>query len=590
MQAVWRTLTDARTSRRVGLLEGAHGRVGEVALLLAVSVPALFAGLGLPFLDPDEGLYADITRNMLAGGDWVLPRFNGLPYLEKPPLFFWLGTVTLGLGAPAEWGLRVWSAVAALGTVLLAWRIAQRLYGSPAGVLAGLALATTAGYGLYVRKASTDFVFVFCLTLSVYGFLRDAERSDRGRLRFLLVYLAAALGVLTKGLIGVVFPALIVGLSLAWVRHLSWRELNLVRGGALFALVALPWHLAVAWQHPELFRFYLIDNQILRFLNLRGFVEDDVPVSTLGFLIVSFVWLFPWGVFVLARSGRDAKPGARWRSIAVIWALVVIGFFALSRSKLEYYALPAFPALAVLVGGAWKAGRDIGRWFLIGLIGTSIVGLAAVWLGAHLTADQAFNGLAELNVYYRILRDQGAAFPYPSPRPFGTLLQALGVTLLAGWCVAAGCWWRGWRCASFGTLVAQAGVIGALIVQLLYVVEPHHSAKAVSGAIRAAATADDVIAHEGSLEYSAALPFYTGRRVVVVDGTRGDLELASTFAEARGYFLDTGEFARLWSGSRRVFLVTQRPRERSVAGGLAGESVHLLGQFGSRWLYSNRES
>lgn len=560
----------------------------EAAVLLLVAVPLLFVGVNLSFLDPDEGLYADIARTMLESGDWVLPRFNGLPYLEKPPLYFWLASLTLTLDRSAAWPVRIWSPIAALGTVLLVWRIGRPLYGGSAGFFAGLALATTAGYGLFVRRASTDLVFVLCLTLSMYGFLRDVERSARGRSRFLLFYLGAALAVLAKGLIGVVFPVLIVGVSLVWVGRLSLRELNLVRGTALFGLVALPWHAAVAWRHPDLFRFYLLDNQLLRFLGLRAFVEDDVSVSTIGFLLVTFIWLFPWGVFVLARSGRDLSPGAPWRPVVAVWAVVVIAFFALARLKLEYYALPAFPALAVLVGGAWASGRDVGRWLFVGAIGAVVTGLGAVWLGGRLTTDQAFNGLAELNVYYRILRDQGTAFPFPSARPFGALLQALGVTLVLGWSVAALSWWLGWRRLSFATLVAHGAVIAILIVQVLQLVEPHHSVKGVSEAIRSLAARDDVVMHEGSLEYSASLPFYTGRRVIVVDGVRGDLDFASRLPEAQGYFVDVPGFQRVWGGPLRVFLVTRHPRERSAANTLPVESVHVLGRFGSRWLYSNR--
>ncbi len=525
---------------------------------------------------------------MEQGGDWVLPRFDGLPYLEKPPLYFWLGALALGTGLPAEWGLRGWSALAALGTALLTWRIGGRLYGARAGWVAAVALLTMAGTTLYVRKASADFLFVFCLTLALYGFIRDAERPGRGRARFLLFYLGAGLAVLTKGLIGALFPALIVGLSLLWVRRLPLRELNLARGVALFGAVVLPWHVMAAWRAPGLFWFYLVDNQALRFLGLRGFAEDDVSMSTLGFFAVSFVWLFPWSVFVLARPAPDPSRAARWRPVLVIWALIVVGFFALSRSRLEYYALPAFPALAVLVGGAWASGRDVGRWLGVGLAGCAVVGAWALWAGATLTPDQALRGLAELNVYYRILRDQGLGFPFESARPFGALLQALGVTLIAGWALAALCWLRGWRRASFAALVGVGVVIGALIVQLLQLVEPHHSARAVSSEIVARARPGDVIAHEGSLEYSAALPFYTARRIVVVNGARGDLEFASRLPDARGYFLDTPGFLQLWRGGARVFLVTQRPGERSVVAGLPSDSVHLLGRFGSRWLYSNR--
>jgi hypothetical protein len=559
----------------------------QLVLLLAVSIPTLFIGLGLPLLDPDEGLYAEISREMLKSGAWLVPHFNGLPYLEKPPLYFWLTALTLWIFGSVEWAPRLWSAFPALGSVLLTWRIGRRLYGSTAGLLGALALSTTTGYALYVRKASTDFLFVFCLTLALYGFLRDAEQRTTKRTRFLLFYLGAGLGLLTKGLIGILFPALIVGLTLCWVRRLTIAELNLARGAALFGLVALPWHLAAAWRQPELFWFYLWDNQVLRFLNLRAFLEDDVPISTVGFLVATFIWFFPWVVLLMARREPDPTSRSQWRPMVMIWALVVVGFFVLSRSRLEYYALPAFPALAVLAGAGWAAGRDTGRWLRVGLVGCGAVGLWSFWIGASLTPEQALSGLAELNVYYRILREQGMGFPFESPRPFAWLLQQLGVTLIVGWALAAFCWHRRWRHTAFGALAAMAGVIGLLIVQLLQIVEPHHSAKAVAQAILGEAAADDVIVHEGSLEYSAALPFYTGRRIVVVNGTRGDLDFASRRPEARGFFLDGSALAPLWEGERRLFLVTQRPLEQSVLSRLPADSIHHLGTFGSRWLYSN---
>ncbi|PYN71499.1 MAG: hypothetical protein DMD96_35820, partial [Candidatus Rokuibacteriota bacterium] len=325
----------------------------QFSLLVVLSALLLFVKLGMPFLDPDEGLYGAIAHEMLSRGDWVIPHINGLPYLEKPPLYFWLTALTFQLFGLSEWATRLWSALAALGTVLLTWRIGRRLYGRRAGLLAGLVIATVVGNALYVRKASTDQLFVFCLTLAMYGFLRDAERADRGRARFLLFYLGAALAVLAKGFIGVVFSVLIVGLGMAVVRRLSWRELNLVRGAALFAVVAVPWHALVLWRSPRLFEFYVVDNHILRFLDARRYVEDDVPSSTLGFLVASFLWAFPWSAFTLARreSRRepDPSPRASWRPVLIIWLVAVVGLFALSRFKHEYYALPAFPALAVLV-------------------------------------------------------------------------------------------------------------------------------------------------------------------------------------------------------------------------------------------------
>jgi 4-amino-4-deoxy-L-arabinose transferase-like glycosyltransferase len=557
---------------------------GDLFVLLAVSVPLLFVGLGLELLDPDEGLYADIARTMLVSGDWVLPRFNGLPYLEKPPLLFWLAAPSMTI-LGGEVALRGWSAAAALGTVLLTRRIGRQLYGTHAGLLAGLMLATTAGYALYVRKASTDFLFVFCLTLALWGFVKDVGRGPAPA-RFLLGYAGIGLGVLAKGLIGVVLPVAIVAVTLVWVRGLGWRDLNLARGGLILAALVLPWHVLVALRDPALFGFYVIDNQVLRFLNLRAFLEDDVPVSTLGFLLVTFVWLYPCGVFALARPAPATPAERRWRPLVAVWALVVVGFFALSRSKLEYYALPAFPAFALMAGAAWASARDVGRWLVVALVGSAAVGCAAIWVGAHLTPAQALTGLGELNVYYRILREQGWPFPYESVRPFAALLQGLGVILIVGWAAATACWFRGWRRTSFACIAAVGVAIAALIIALLHVVEPHHSAKAVAAAIATRLDADSVIVHEGSLEYSAALPFYTGRRVVVVNGARGDLDFASQLPEASGYFLETEGLASLWRDRRRVFLVTRHPPRHSVVRTLP--SVLQLGRFGSRWLYSNQ--
>jgi 4-amino-4-deoxy-L-arabinose transferase-like glycosyltransferase len=561
-------------------------RLTALALLLVLSAPFLFMKLGMPFLDPDEGLYATIALEMARDGDWVMPHANGLPYLEKPPLYFWLTALTFRLLGPSEWATRLWSALPLLGTVLLVWRIGRRLYGDGAGLLAGIVMATMVGNALYVRKASADQLFVFCLTLAIYGFLRDAERTDRGSRRFLLFYLGVALSVLAKGFIGL-FAPLIVGLGVALVRRLSWRDLNLARGATLAALIAGPWHVLVAWRSSTLFGVYLLDAHLLRFFNARRYVEADVPLSTLAFLAASFVWAFPWSAFTLARPGPARTPGAHWRPVIVLWLVAVVGAFALSRFKHEYYALPAFPALAVLVGAAWAGGRDIGRWLAIGLLGCTAVGLGALWIGAAPTAGQVLNGLAELNAYYRILRDQKVPLPF-EPGQFGVLLQGLGSVLLVGWGVAAVFWARGFRRTAFASVVGLAGAITLLIVRLLGIVEPHHSVKEVAEVINAQAAAADVLVLEGSLSYGGALPFYTRRRVLIVNGAVDYYGVTARLPEARGVFIDTGELAKLWQGPRRVFLVAHRPFDRTLIAALPPLSVRDLGAHGGSRLYSNR--
>ncbi|MCH6546403.1 MAG: glycosyltransferase family 39 protein, partial [Deltaproteobacteria bacterium] len=147
---------------RPGSFSSDDNWIRDLTLLVAVSVPFLFWGIGsVSFLDPDEGMYGDIARGMAIGGDWIRPHFNALPYLEKPPLYFWLGGLTMKLFGPSEWAIRLWSALPALGSVLLAWQLGRLIYGPKAGLIAGLALATNVGFVLYVRKVSTDFLLVF---------------------------------------------------------------------------------------------------------------------------------------------------------------------------------------------------------------------------------------------------------------------------------------------------------------------------------------------------------------------------------------------------------------------------------------------
>jgi len=127
-----------------------------------------------------------------------------------------------------------------------------------------------------------------------------------------------------------------------------------------------------------------------------------------------------------------------------------------------------------------------------------------------------------------------------------------------------------------------------LILSLLRVVEPHHSAKEVSMAITSEANHGDLVVHEGSLEYSGSLPFYTGRRIVVLNGKRGDLDFSSQLPEAHGWFVDTQDLVKIWAGSERVFLVTQKPLGKSALSSIRASSIHQIGQYGSRHLYSNQ--
>jgi 4-amino-4-deoxy-L-arabinose transferase-like glycosyltransferase len=575
----------------------------DLCLIFAVSLPFIFWGIGsVSFLDPDEGMYGAIAREMAEGGDWITPHFNGVRYLEKPPLHFWLSALTISLFGPSEWAVRLWSGIPALGTVLLIWRMGEWLYGRHAGLLAGIIFATSVGVFRYVRVAATDFLLVFSLTLSLFGFIRSLSFGRGGRTDYLLFYFGAALAVLSKGLIGLVFPILMVGLFLWQSRvDIKLSQMNLKWGFLLFFGLTLPWHLLAGWNNSGFLWFYFADNHFLRFLNTRGFIEDDVPVKTISLLVLTLIWFFPWSLFlpVALRQGfprfRAALPlNEGLRLLVGVWALGIMVFFSLSSSKLEHYSLPAIPALSLMVGGRWAealspSGPTTGlKWSLgVGAVLCLLVGLSLVLLSHGLTPEAAFAALAELNVYYRILQEQGLEFPF-SAEPFIPLLRWLGLILVVGSPLAYLLFRSKRFWDSFTVFVGISAGIAILVFRLELLVESHHSSKAVAHVLLAQLKPGDVIVHEGSLEYSGGLPFYLGHRVRVLNGKRGDLDFGSRDEETKGLFLDGAEFSRLWDSGQVVFLVTRSGLRKSVVQGLPPERGILVGEFGSRSLYSNK--
>ncbi len=578
----------------------------------------------ISLLDPDEGMYGAIAREMVEKGDWITPHFNGVRYLEKPPLYFWLTAIATAFFGPTEWAIRLWSTLPTLGTAILCWQIGRFLYGGRTGLLSAIIFVTSIGVFRYARVAATDSLLVFSLTLSLYGFVkaRLSQRSivngqwgrgrgrtiDYLRLTFdsppgsLVFWLGIALGMLSKGLVGIFLPFLIVGLYL-WFsgERVTPKEMHLKWGLPFFLVLTVPWHLLAAWKNPGFFEFYVMDNQFLRFFSDRAFLEDDVPVTTIAFVGLTFIWFFPWSLFLSAtlRQGFPDRrsvspPQEKLRLLVGLWAVAVIGFFALSSSTLEHYILPALPPLSLMVGVLWAEAVGAPKplpslkWLLVAsAIGCGLVGVALILWADRLTSNGVFSWLAELNVYYRILKDQGMPFPFPSVAPFVPLAKGLGIVLAIGLPLAMilFCLRKPW--ASFIAVTGVAAGVAVMVLRLDFVMEPHHSTKSVALALKTRAQKGEIIVHEGPLEYSGGLPFYSGRQIYVLNGKRGDLDFGSRYPEGRDLFLNDGDFARLWKGNRRVFFVTRLMERENALKKLSLENVFLLGRYGSRSLYSN---
>jgi 4-amino-4-deoxy-L-arabinose transferase-like glycosyltransferase len=314
-------------------------------LLLGLGLVGLvlfFYQLGAAYLmDPDEGRYAEIAREMLALRNWLIPHLNHLPYLEKPPLVYWLTAASFKVFGFTAAAARLPVAVSALAGVFLAYSLGRVLWGPLAGVLGALVLATCAGYVALGRILILDMTFALFLNLAIgLGYL--ALSRVRPRL-WPWAYLALALAVLTKGPVALVLAGPILVIWAAVCRR-PWSPLINLKGWLLLAILTLPWFIAVQWRYPEFFRFFFLEHHLLRFLTPAIHPEPlyyYLPVL-LG-LMLPWTWLLPW---VLATN-RWRDPDERF---LMIWATVILLFFSLSRGKLAPYILPALLPLALLVG------------------------------------------------------------------------------------------------------------------------------------------------------------------------------------------------------------------------------------------------
>jgi 4-amino-4-deoxy-L-arabinose transferase-like glycosyltransferase len=590
----------------------------QLAIIAAVCAWFSFWGIGsVSFIDPDEGMYGTIAREMAAGGDWITPRFNGVRYLNKPPLLFWLSALTFKISGPSEWGVRLWSALPAFGAALLVWLMGTWLYGSPGGFFSALIFSSAVGIFLYSHVTLTDLLLVFTVSLAVTAAM-SSLRADDSNVRFsgqrnrrevgatLFFYLALALGVLAKGLVAVLLGAAIIGIFalICGRADAVYRSLVANRyalgGVVLFFIFVAPWHILAIRENPGFFQYYLLDNQLLRYVKGGSLIEDDVSVTTRAFLLLSLVWFLPWSLLLpvvvrgLFKIARAFSPAHDLRLLPPLWALTVLIFFSLSSSKLEHYSLPALPALSLMTGGWWaqrlalnKPAAKPGRYLALGFLTIAVTGIVMLLFGFAPTAPNLSNALSGIMGYYRAMRAQGYDIPIAA-ESFFTIGVGAGLTVLAGLSVAALLLtFNRVYAAFFAFLLTSAGIF-ILLFHLLLLLEPYHSSKPIAEAILPRLQPHDVLLHEDPLEYSGGLAYYTGRRIYVINGKRGSLEFGSRYPEAQDLFLDTEMLGRLWDGERKLFFLTRLPRERSAVRLLPQQEVVLLGQFGARWLYTNK--
>jgi 4-amino-4-deoxy-L-arabinose transferase-like glycosyltransferase len=435
----------------------------DVPALLSLCGAIYFWRLGANGLfDLDEGLYVSAAREMHLSGDFVTLRIHGVPFYDKPPLVFWAAAGCMRLFGQSEWAARLPSALACTLLALLVYYFGRRLFDRRAGLIAGAMVVLSPLMGMVGRQLMLDAMLCLWVAVALAGwFCGELASPDRSRPWYLLFWLGCALGVLTKGLPGVVLPLATVFTYLVWTERgrpasvvARLRAASPVTGIFLFVAIVAPWHFLVWRASPvaanggNLFvQEYLIHHHLQRFEgkdfghNLPFFYF--VPVLLVGF--------FPWSAFLpfaLARSCREdiCRERRDARRFALCWTLVTFGIFSITISKCEVYILPMF-AGAALLGGEWCA-RALDDWRGSRRLGTAY-GLIALLAAAGIVAASLAQPI--------IRREQ---VPWELVRAF---MVVLGLTVLLGAiCLAALRTVRGQ--ASFALLVAGTGIIGLVVI------------------------------------------------------------------------------------------------------------------------------
>ncbi|MBI4588459.1 MAG: glycosyltransferase family 39 protein [Candidatus Rokubacteria bacterium] len=564
-----------------------------------VAAALFFVGLGqAPFVDPSEGMHAEIAREMGRLGDWITPHFNGVRYFDKPPLLYWLMAAGFWLVGASEWAARFWSALAAFGTAVLTARLGTILGSARLGLIAGLVVAANLEFFLFGRYVKPDLLFVFLILLAFAGFILAYRGA--GRAGLVLAYAGLGLAVLAKDILGAVGPIVVIALFLLLTRErqvpAQWVPWI---GVGLFLALALPWYLAVEVRNRGFLWYTVVDNHLLNFTRQRVFPDEDVPLAAAEFLGVTAIGFFPWSLMVPWALWRAFKRP--WETVEAriwlllgLWSVAVLTFFTLSPFKLPHYALPAFPAMALLVAKLWDDVLErvpeapSARALLIPPT-LVLAGLAAMCLVAWRGGVQLPSGTLSLaDVYARNLDARGQSAPFPSYAQLQPLLRSLTLIFAAGSAGLVVAVWRKLPRFGLGVLLAVMLAFLPITVEGLTLFSKSRSVKVMAELLLARAESRDIIVHEGPLENSGGLFLYLGRPVKVVDGVQSSLAFGATFPEGREVFWDRKRLRARWGGRDRLFLLSVVKPEKSVVRELDPRRVHLLLQSGGRWLYSNR--
>ena len=593
-------------------------------LWLAIYVFTLFSP---PLLDDADATHAQAAQAMVHNGDWVTLHVDGIRYLEKPPLPYWLAAASLRVFGANTFAIHLPLALTVLGLCLLAYRWGERAFDERTGLYAGAFTLTAAGVFLFTRFFIPDALLALLLALALYTTLRALDRACHHPRRYAwATSIALAGAVLTKGLVAMALYLgsllLFLSISRQWG---AWRRLHPLSSCVVFLLLAAPWHLLAGLRNGGgtgghgFFWFYFVNEHVLRFLG-RRVPRDYNKLPAALYWTLHLVWLFPWSLFLPAGLllawnertkwlSRSAHEGFSFRRgtvlLLTLFTALVLVFFSLSTNQ-EYYTLPIYlPVLLLLAASLVRAeGRDAGPALghaltaahatltVLGFcISTAL--LYGLWCSRHLpyVADigslLAHRGVGDYTLsmshFFDLTTSSFAALRLPA----WLALLAFALGPAAAWRLRA----RGRQLASTISLVLTSTMFLMAAHVALGRFAPLLSSFNFAQRIAAIERDQPLQANEvllyGDQAYGSSIPFYLGRQVELVDGRSTSMLFGSSFPDAPPIFLSPDDLLARWGKGRRKLLFVPAEKRPDVDR-LLGSRQFVLMESSGKELITDR--
>jgi 4-amino-4-deoxy-L-arabinose transferase-like glycosyltransferase len=570
-------------------------------------------------LDDADSVHAEAAREILLRHDWVTLHVNGIRYLEKAPLLYWMMAASFKVFGVHDWSARLPLALGVLLLIYSVYFVGRRAFGESAGFYAALSSSLALGPYIFTRFLIPDILVGLWLVLSLGFFVFTFEGNRPPRWACWGLAVSCALNVLTKGLIGLVFPLAAIGLYLLLTKQLAHLFRMRVASSSLFFLtIAAPWHILAGLRNPTqgnvrgFFWFYFVNEHVLRYINKRTPRDyDTVPLVLFWGLVL--VWLFPWSSFLpqaLAQSTLlrpdewSSSQRERAKILCLLGAFFVVLFFSFSTRQ-EYYVLPALPLLALLVG-SWLAeeedATDDSPMRRYARVSSSLLAALGLLTCATMVFLAFSAGPANPSVDIADLLHSAPAESQQYALSLGHFLDLnrrvmplfraplllFGLSFLAA---SALNWYlrrhHRPRLANWSLAIMSACLLTAVHMALV-TFSPILTSQPLADAISRVYRPGDIIEINGEYEGGSTLNYYTRQPVRILNGRSANLWYGSQFPDAPQIFDDQESFRRLWNGPQRLFLWTELEKKDAALQGIDSHAVFTLAQSGGKAILTNR--